>query len=94
MELEADNAGITETLELKCLKEMAAHPQVSLNNHKSDRRKDGSRRKGRPGGADSGGASAGKLKRKNYLFTSDLTTSNLAMVLSLLLRDPFSHAAG
>ena len=60
MELEADNAGITETLEQKCLKEMASHPQVTLNNHKSDRRKDGSRRKGRPGGADGAGTSAGE----------------------------------
>ena len=59
MELEADNAGITETLEQKCLKEMAAHPPVTLNNHKSDRKKDGGRRKGRPGGADGAGASAG-----------------------------------
>ena len=52
MELEADNAGITEQLEQKCLKEMSTHPQVSLNNHKSERRKEGSRKKAR------GGASA------------------------------------
>jgi len=47
MELEADNAGITEQLEQKCLKEMAASQQASSLNHKNDRRKDGSRRKGR-----------------------------------------------
>ena len=58
MELEADNAGITETLEQKCLKEMATQPQLSLNNHKSERRKDCARRKGRgaPGEAASGSA--------------------------------------
>ena len=60
MELEADNAGITETLEQKCLKEMAAHPQVTLNSHKSERRKEGSRKKGRvPGGGSAGSGGGG-----------------------------------
>jgi len=58
MELEADNAGITDQLEQKCLKEMNSHPQLALNSHKSDRRKEGSRKKVR-GGIGGGGIGVG-----------------------------------